>query len=140
MMLAIGAALVGVGGLVATIASCDRSIELGARMRSKVEYTDLKRGTGPPIEEGRRIGVHYQAKLPDGTVFLDTRRTDGPHHWIVGGGGVIVGIDEAVRGMRLGGTREATVPPEMHWGRAGYAGIVPADTPVTFVIELVSVH
>lgn len=139
-MLAIGAAVVGVGGLAATIASCERSIELGARMRSSVEYTDLKRGNGPPIEEGRRIGIHYEAKLPDGTVFLNTRAADGPHHMIVGAGGVIIGVDEAVRGMRLGGVRRATVPPEMHWGRAGYADIVPANTPVTFVIELVSVH
>ena len=48
-------------------------------------------------------------------------------------------MDAAVRGMRAGGVRRVTLPPHAHYGRQGYAGVVPEESTMIFEIEMVRV-
>jgi FKBP-type peptidyl-prolyl cis-trans isomerase 2 len=68
-----------------------------------------------PAKNGDRVRVHYTGRLEDGQVF-DSSKDGEPLEFTVGGGEVIPGFDEAVRGMNIGDTK--TVEPQvgMHFG------------------------
>ena len=46
-------------------------------------------------------------------------------------------IGEAVLGMQVGGIRTLHVPPEMAYGQRAIDDIIPADSSMQFIIELV---
>lgn len=101
---------------------------------------DIKRGDGVPAREDNEVEVHYTVALPDGKVIIDTRANNRSHRFRIGDGSVIPGMDQAVRGMRAGGIREVVMPPVAHYGRHGYANIVPPDTDLHFHIELITLR
>ena len=105
-----------------------------------IQITEVRDGQGPAARDGREISVHYVGMMPDGEVFMTTRRNARPHTWIVGDGTVIAGMDIAVRGMAKGGVRRVLIPPELHWGDGNYGGKIPPHTWLTFEIEMVSVR
>lgn len=53
--------------------------------------------------EGDRVSVHYHGTLDDGSVF-DSSRERTPLEFVVGGGQMISGFDNAVRGLSAGET------------------------------------
>lgn len=121
-------------------AACtDRTI--GPSLEKLVVIDELAVGDGPKATPGDRITVTYSAWLPDGTRIeqLDLESRGRTHGFFVGDGTVISGIDHVVRGMRVGSIREATLDPKTHWGAKGYGGVIPADTPVIFRIELLAI-
>ena len=66
-------------------------------------------------KEGSTVQVHYEGRLPDGTVF-DSSSGREPIEFTVGGGQVVPGFDEAVRGMAPGQKKTATIPAEKAYG------------------------
>ncbi len=127
-----------VGLLAGAIACTDRSLEVS--LNSAVKVRDVEAGSGPEAREGNVVRVHYDMRLPDGSVVLDTRRSSDGHIFRIGDGTVIPGMDLAVRGMRRGGVREAEMMPAAHYGRHGYAnGRVPENTTLHFTIEMLLV-
>lgn len=92
-------------------------------------------GTGREARPRSVVTIHYRATMEDGTEVLNDR----DYVFEVGAGAVISGIDEAVEGMRVGGTRVVRCLPHKHWGRKGY-GNIPPNTTLVFHIELVSVQ
>ncbi len=116
-------------------------VEAGVITRpSGLRYEDLKVGEGPMAELGMRVRVHYTGWLTDGTKFessLDTGRT---MNFVVGEGQVIRGWDEGIEGMRIGGRRKLTVPPNLAYGEPGApSGGIPPNATLIFEIELVGI-
>lgn len=124
----------------AAVGACERRVDIAGASEPRVRHTDVERGVGPEATEGRMVEVHYEGRLPSGEVFLSTYEDGKPHTWELGNGTVIVGMDRAVVGMRPGGVRTVKIPPELHWGRKGYGGVVPENATLTFEITLVSVN
>lgn len=90
-------------------------------------------GRGVTAEEGDIVTISYQIRLESGAVAL----ADESHSFELGADAVIRGIDETVRGMRLGGRRVVLCPPQKHWGRAGYGnGAIPPNETLTMDITL----
>jgi peptidylprolyl isomerase len=132
------AAMLILSGAFLPLSGCeDHAVHIGKARDPRPRTTDLEQGVGAPVEEGRRVAIHYRGFLADGTQILSTYEDGSPHEFTLGDGTVIVGMDKAVRGMRVGGKRRAVIPPELHWGRAGYADVVPRNARLTFEIELV---
>jgi peptidylprolyl isomerase len=72
--------------------------------------------TGEGIAKaGDSVRVHYTGRLDDGTVF-DTSEGNDPLTFVVGGGEVIPGFDQAVLGMRVGEARDVVIEPDMAYG------------------------
>ncbi len=67
------------------------------------------------IENGHNIAVHYTGTFEDGEVF-DSSRERGPLNFEVGAGQMIKGFDDAVVGMKVGESKEITLPPEEAYG------------------------
>lgn len=126
--------------LTGGLAGCGDDVVVVGHRAPKIRSKTIKKGFGASAKEGQMVGVHYVGKLPDGKVFMDTHSKGSPHIWRIGDGTVIVGMDMAVRGMKPGEIRIVKIPPELHWGRNGYGGVVPPNTTLTFEIELISVN
>ena len=101
-----------------------------------VKVVSESKGVGRPAKDGDLVTIDYRILLEDGREVL----ADRGYRFILGTGAVIAGIDDAVRGMRITGTREILCPPHRHWGRGGYGnGAIPDDETLTIVLELDSI-
>jgi len=107
---------------------------------SGLKYQDLVVGNGPLAEDGMQVTVNYTGWLTDSTKFdssLDPGRNPLPV--ILGAGQVIRGWDEGLKGMRVGGKRKLTIPPDLAYGSRGAAGgVIPPDATLVFEVELLS--
>ena len=110
-------------------------------MPSGLKYQDLKVGDGAVAENGMTVSVHYTGWLTDGTKFDSSVDRGQPFSFHLGAGQVIRGWDEGVRGMRVGGKRKLTIPPDLGYGAAGTpGGPIPPNATLVFDVELKDVH
>jgi FKBP-type peptidyl-prolyl cis-trans isomerase len=103
-----------------------------------VEIVEQRAGTGAEARAGARVEVHYTGWLLDGKQF-DSSRGGSPFAFQLGAGQVIKGWDQGVAGMRVGGRRRLTIPPELAYGLRGFPGVIPAQATLVFEVELVAV-
>lgn len=106
-------------------------------MPLKVE--DLKVGTGAEAVKGQKVSVHYVGTLTDGKTFDSSRPRGEPFEFKLGAGQVIAGWDQGVAGMKVGGLRRLTVPPELGYGVRGYPPVIPGNSTLVFEVELLAV-
>ena len=107
-------------------------------MPSGVRIQDELVGSGPPAVEGTLVSVHYVGTLEDGEVF-DSSRDQGPLSFTIGAGEVIPGWEQGMTGMRQGGRRRITIPPELAYGSKGREGAIPPDATIVLEVELLEV-
>lgn len=107
-----------------------------AATTSGAYWRDIGVGTGELAAEGSAVQVRHQLLLPDGTRI--GAAADAAIDFRVGDGSVMPGLDEAVRGMRVGGRRQLVLPFEAQ-GRRGTEGIpgVPPGTPIVLIVDLI---
>lgn len=103
-----------------------------------MKIEDLKVGSGEEAVNGKLVVVNYVGKLMDGTVFDSTENYGKPFAFTLGKGEVIKGWDEGVLGMKIGGKRKLTIPPEMAYGDREM-GNIPANSTLVFEIELLEI-
>jgi FKBP-type peptidyl-prolyl cis-trans isomerase len=105
-------------------------------LKSGLKYKDKKVGKGTAVTSGTRVTVQYKGWLDNGKVF-DTSRKPGrePFSFTVDNGEVIRGWEEGVKGMKVGGIRELTIPPALAYGEEG-KGSIPPNATLHFEIEL----
>lgn len=98
---------------------------------------DLECGSGEEAQSGETVTVHYVGTLEDGTQFDSSRDRDEPFPFALGSGSVIRGWDEGVVGMKPGGVRKLTIPPDLAYGPAGRPPVIPPNATLIFEIELI---
>ena len=108
--------------------------------RSGLKYRELRVGTGAAAKNGDRVEVHYTLTLDNGRKLDSTRDSQQPFTFVVGAGQVIKGWDEGVAGMKVGGRRRITIPPDMAYGKRGAGGVIGPDETLVFVVDLVGVR
>lgn len=106
---------------------------------TQLQMTDEVVGTGAEAVPGKIAVVHYTGTLADGTKFDSSLDRGTPFEFTLGAGQVIRGWDEGVKGMKVGGTRTLTIPPELGYGQGGVPGVIPANATLTFKVELLGV-
>lgn len=100
---------------------------------------DLKVGTGAEATTGKTVSVHYVGTLTDGTKFDSSRDRGEPFSFKLGNGDVIKGWDQGVAGMKVGGKRKLTIPPDLAYGSRAI-GSIPANSTLVFEVELLAVN
>jgi len=113
-------------------------------MPDGLKYTDTKLGDGAAAAAGNKVSVHYTGWLfkdgAKGAKFDSSRDRGQPFDFTLGAHQVIAGWDEGVAGMRVGGKRTLTIPPELGYGARGAGGVIPANATLIFDIELLKVQ
>jgi FKBP-type peptidyl-prolyl cis-trans isomerase FkpA len=107
---------------------------------SGLKYEDLVEGEGATATAGQRVVVHYTGWLTDGTKFDSSRDRDEAFDFALGKGQVIRGWDEGVAGMKVGGSRRLTIPPQLGYGARGAGGVIPPNATLVFEVELLEVR
>lgn len=105
---------------------------------SGLQYQIVRSGpeTGVRPREGDEVKVHYEGKLPDGTVFDSSYATGAPAVFAVGD--LIAAWNEILPLMQPGDEFILTVPPELGYGTRG-SGPIPPNSVLIFRMELVDV-
>jgi FKBP-type peptidyl-prolyl cis-trans isomerase len=105
---------------------------------AELQKEELVQGDGAEAVAGKVVEVNYTGWLLDGKQF-DSSKGRGPFSFSLGGGQVIKGWDQGVVGMKVGGKRKLTIPPELGYGLRGYPGVIPAQSTLVFEVELLAV-
>jgi FKBP-type peptidyl-prolyl cis-trans isomerase len=109
-----------------------------SQIPDNIQIEDTQVGSGSAVKAGDTVEIHYIGYLEDGTRF-DTSYTRGvPFETKIGVGDVIKGWDIGVIGMKTGGQRRITIPPELGYGERG-SGPIPPNSTLIFDLELVGI-
>ncbi|MGB0911287.1 MAG: FKBP-type peptidyl-prolyl cis-trans isomerase [Nitrospirales bacterium] len=107
---------------------------------SGLKYVDVVVGEGREAAKGDLVVVHYTGTLTDGKKFDSSKDRNDPFSFPLGAGRVIKGWDEGVAGMKIGGTRKLTIPPNLGYGSRGAGGVIPPNATLLFDVELLEVR
>ena len=105
----------------------------------KLDVQDEVVGQGQEAKTGDEVSVHYTGTLMDGKKFDSSRDRGDPFKFKLGQGMVIKGWDQGIVGMKVGGRRKLTIPPELGYGPMGYPPVIPPNSTLIFDVELVEV-
>jgi hypothetical protein len=99
---------------------------------------DLVVGTGAIAGPADTVKVQYVGALyPSGKVFDASWTDSGPATFSLDQ--VVAGFKDGIIGMRIGGRREIVIPPSLGYG-ASVQGPIPANSTLTFVIDLLALN
>jgi peptidylprolyl isomerase len=112
---------------------------INATPPAKLEIEDIAKGHGKKAKPGETVTVQYDGVLyQNGTEFDASWNRHEPFSFPLGAGRVIPGWDKGVAGMRVGGRRVLTIPPNLGYGPNG-AGPIPPNSTLVFVVDLLKV-
>jgi FKBP-type peptidyl-prolyl cis-trans isomerase FkpA len=100
---------------------------------------ELTVGSGAEAGAGQTVSVHYTGWLADGSKFDSSKDRDEPFEFALAARRVIAGWDEGVQGMKIGGVRKLTIPPDLGYGSRGAGGVIPPDATLVFEVELLAI-
>jgi FKBP-type peptidyl-prolyl cis-trans isomerase FkpA len=109
-----------------------------------LQYQDLKPGAGAGAETGDVATIHFVGWLEEqggkGRALYDTHTRHEPVSFVIGTDRVMPAWNEGVIGMRPGGQRLIKVPPELGYGARGVQDVVPPNSRLIFLIELLELQ
>ncbi|MBP6188942.1 MAG: FKBP-type peptidyl-prolyl cis-trans isomerase [Azonexus sp.] len=107
---------------------------------SGLVYVDTVVGEGAEAKAGQQVIVHYTGWLTNGSKFDSSKDRNDPFEFSLGMRQVIGGWDEGVQGMKIGGTRKLTIPPQLGYGARGAGGVIPPNATLVFEVELLGLR
>jgi peptidylprolyl isomerase len=106
----------------------------------RLETEDIVRGKGPRAKPGDTVLVHYAGvTFSTGEEFDASWNGGQPFPFPLGQGQVIEGWDRGVAGMRVGGRRMLTIPPELAYGAQGFPPAIGPNETLVFVVDLLEI-
>ena len=108
----------------------------------KLEIIDTVVGQGvDEVQKGDVALMHYTGKLlENGKEFDSSYKRNEPFQTIIGYGQVILGWEEGIPGMKVGGKRTLNIPSSMGYGASGVGVSIPPNADLTFDVELVAAY
>ena len=98
---------------------------------------DLVEGDGPEATAGMQVTVDYMGiNWSNGREFDASWNRNDTFSFGLGAGMVIPGWDQGVQGMKVGGRRRLTIPPQMAYGPSGAGGVIGPNETLIFVVDL----
>ena len=116
------------------------TVPTGEEPPKRLVIEDVVEGSGDEARPGDNVEVHYV-----GVAWSTGRQFDASwdrgrtFSFPLGGGRVIKGWDEGVAGMRVGGRRKLTIPPNLGYGKTGAGAAIRGNETLVFVVDLLGV-
>src|SRR4051794_33769210 len=107
---------------------------------AELQIEDLTIGDGAEAVPGRSVEVHYVGHAwSNGQQFDASWDRSDTFSFRLGAGQVIGGWDQGVAGMKVGGRRRLTIPPDLGYGARGAGGAIGPNETLVFVVDLLGV-
>lgn len=107
---------------------------------TELVIADITVGTGEEAVKGKNVSVHYVGVAwSNGQEFDASWNRGDAFDFRLGAGQVIQGWDDGVAGMKVGGRRQLTIPPDMGYGSRGAGGVIKGGETLVFVVDLLNV-
>eukprot|EP00190_Bangiopsis_sp_CCMP1999_P007750 CAMPEP_0198725204 /NCGR_PEP_ID=MMETSP1475-20131203/2554_1 /TAXON_ID= ORGANISM="Unidentified sp., Strain CCMP1999" /NCGR_SAMPLE_ID=MMETSP1475 /ASSEMBLY_ACC=CAM_ASM_001111 /LENGTH=164 /DNA_ID=CAMNT_0044486937 /DNA_START=280 /DNA_END=774 /DNA_ORIENTATION=- len=147
-MTTLGAAVAGLRVEEAAALNKNKRLKMGppVELENGVVYKEIKVGEGIEPSFGDTVTIHYSL-FCDGIEVETSRDSQGlaarplGFTWGTerGPGSIIKGVPMGMEGMKVGGQRYISVPPELAFGPKGRPPLIPPNSPVDFAVSLLSV-
>jgi peptidylprolyl isomerase len=106
----------------------------------QLEIEDITVGDGEEAVAGHVVEVHYVGvSWKNGQEFDASWNRGNTFKFGLGKGQVISGWDQGVAGMKIGGRRRITIPPDLAYGQRGAGGVIGPGETLVFVVDLLGV-
>jgi peptidylprolyl isomerase len=104
----------------------------------QLKVEDLIEGDGAAAKNGDKLSVQYVGVLYDNNKEFDSSwsRGEEPLEVTLGSGQVIPGWEQGLLGMKVGGRRKLTIPPDQAYGAQGQPPTIPGNATLVFEIDL----
>ena len=113
----------------------------GGEPPAELVIEDIEVGDGEEARPGADVEVHYVGVAwSTGQQFDASWDRGDTFQFRLGAGMVIGGWDQGVAGMKVGGRRRLTIPPELGYGARGAGGVIGPNETLVFVVDLVEVR
>lgn len=106
---------------------------------SGLTYLITKKGTGPQLKAGDTVIMNYTGTLTNGMKFDSSYDRNEPFSFPLGAGRVIKGWDEGVAKLRVGDHAILVIPGKLAYGPRGVPNVIPPDSTLIFIVEVVDV-
>lgn len=104
-----------------------------------LQIEDLVVGDGDEAVAGHQVSVHYVGvSWSTGRQFDASWDRGQRFDFGLGAGQVIEGWDRGVQGMKIGGRRRLTIPPNLGYGAQGAGGVIAPNETLVFVVDLLA--
>lgn len=113
------------------------NLSASTRTTNGAYYRDIVPGTGAAVTSGQVLSVRYTGYFSDGSIFDSNTQAANPIQFTLGAGQVIAGWDEALVGVKVGGTRQLIIPPTLGYGPYDY-GPIPGNSVLVFTVQVVA--
>ena len=106
---------------------------------SQLVIDEIVIGSGDEAVKGKNVSVHYVGVAwSTATQFDSSWDRNEPFDFGLGASQVISGWDKGVAGMKVGGRRKLTIPPDMGYGSRGAGGVIKGNETLLFVVDLLN--
>ena len=108
---------------------------------TSLKVEDLIEGKGAAAKAGDKLSVRYVGELYKNGKEFDSswKRGKAPFQFTLGQQQVISGWDQGLLGMKVGGRRRLTIPPDLAYGAQGQPPTIPANAPLVFDVDLTKI-
>lgn len=122
-------------------AGLDVNLAASTKTSTGLYYRDIAVGNGAAATGTSTISVYYSAYFPNGQKFDEIISPSTPLVRTLGATPqqLIEGWEEGIVGMKVNGTRQLIVPPELAYGSQGYLQ-VPPNAVLVFNVTLLNVQ
>ncbi len=103
---------------------------------SGLQYKAFREGSGAKPSANNTVTVHYRGVLLNGTQFDSSYDRDETISFPLRA--VIAGWTEGLQLMAPGAHYLFYIPSKLAYGARGVPGVIPADAPLLFEVELIS--
>ena len=98
-----------------------------------------EKGEGEKVEKDKVIEISYKVWLLDGTLCYSSDK-DGVKRFLVGSGGVELGLEQGVLFLQQGDKARFIMPPHLAHGLLGDEVMIPARSTIVYEVELLNVY
>ena len=107
----------------------------------RLQIEDIVKGKGPGAKPGDTVVVHYVGvSFSNGEEFDASWDAGQPFPVQLGSGQVIPGWEKGLVGLRKGGRRKLTIPPEQAYGPAGAPPSIGPNETLVFVVDALEIQ